>query len=1019
MKRAKRLTFKQRLLRNNDSISGIAASGIRWGFVVLALGVCLQLTLAAEKQTAVPKSPLSPEASLKQTVVHPDFEMQVVASEPNVINPVAVAFDETGVLWVVEMTDYPHGPKPGENPKSRIKLLRDKDQDGYYETATVFADKLLFATGVQPWKGGLIVTLAGKVQFMKDTNGDDKADVVETWFTGFKEENSQLRANHPTLGLDNHIYISNGLRGGSVIATHPEWQKKAKQVPINGLDFRFHPLSGKYESISGIGQFGLTFDDYGNRFVCTNRNPNKHIVLENRYLKRNPYLAVKSVYHDVSPDVEDSRVYAISRTWTTSTLHAGQFTAACGVTIYRGDLFPKGFYGNSFTCEPTANLVHRDVMTPMGATYDSKYGRDKVEFIASRDEWFRPVNMANGPDGALYLCDMYRAVIEHPQFMPAELKERSDLNDGIDRGRIYRIVPKNAKIDKSVYTSLNNATPEQLVTALGSKSAWQRETAARLIFEHQDTSIQPQLEQLVSNGKSAQARIQALWALEGLGKLSDAVLETALKDASQRVKEQAVRLSEPRLSKNSKLKEQVLSLVDSADGRLRFQLAISLGEAGDVSSMVDQLARLMLKGADDSWTRAAVLSSAPDQTVAIFKSFLKRLNAADARVSTHAGVTDAVREMTAVIGPRLKADEIEETLSLIARMDSDQQLVLQIAGFEGLGNSLRRRGKSISQYQTKLSEADQQQLKTFYQKLVDAAANPKTPLAQKLNAIGILQFVGFDMSGKTLLSLIQGAVSQEVKIAAIGAISPYSDQEIGVVLMDGFATQTPGMRRAILDAMLSNQDRTNLLLDAIEKDQIKISELGPSRSSRLQRHRNPEIKKRAAKLFAAAIPADRKKVLAAYQASLKLKANPLDGKQVFVKNCVTCHKIGDVGVNVAPDIGDSRTKTPEYLLTNILDPNRAIDANFFSYTIVTIDGVVHTGIISSDSGASITLTQPEGKTITVLKEEIDEMKSNGVSLMPVGLEKTINPQQMADLISFIKNWRYLSGQVPKDIAKPQ
>ena len=1019
MKRAKILALKPCLLSHNDSTPGTVFSRLRWGALALTIGVGLSLAQAAEQPAEIPKSPLSPEDSLKQTVVHPDFEMQVVASEPQVINPVAVAFDETGVLWAVEMTDYPHGPKPGEEPKSRIKLLRDKDQDGYYETATVFADKLLFATGLQPWKGGLIVTLAGKVQYMKDTNGDDKADLVETWFTGFEEENSQLRANHPTLGLDNHIYISNGLRGGTVIATHPEWKAKAEQVPISGLDFRFQPLTGKYESISGIGQFGLTFDDYGNRFVCTNRNPNKHIVLENRYLKRNPYLAVKSVYHDVSPDGEDSRVYALSRTWTTSTLHAGQFTAACGVTIYRGGLFPQGFYGNSFTCEPTANLVHRDVLTPLGATYSSKYGRDQVEFIASRDEWFRPVNLANGPDGALYLCDMYRAVIEHPQFMPEELKERSDLNDGIDRGRIYRIVPQGAKIDKNVYTSLKDATSEQLVAALSSENAWQRETAARLIFERQDAALQPLLEQLVSNGKTEQARIHALWALEGLGKLSDSVLETGLKDASQRVIEQAVRLSEPHLSKNAALKKQVLSLVDSADARLRFQLAISLGEADDVSSMVDQLASLMFKGANDSWTRAAVLSSAPDHTVAIFKSFLDQLKAAGTKSADPSELTDAVGEMAAVIGPRLKAEDIQEALSLIAGLDSSQSLALQIAGFEGLGNSLRRRGKAISQYQTELSAADQEKLKTFYGKIVAAAADPKTPLAQKLSAIGVLRYVGFEVSGKTLLSLIEGKSSQAVKIAAIGAISAYADDQIGAVLMKGFAKQTPGMRLAILDAMLSNLNRTSLLLDAIEQDQIKISELGPSRSTQLQRHRDAAIKKRAAALFAAAIPADRQKVLAEYQKSLQLKADPLHGKQVFVKNCVTCHKIGDIGVNVAPDIGDSRTKTPEYLLTNILDPNRAIDANFFSYTIITIDGVVHTGIITSDSGASITLTQPEGKTIVLLKEEIDEMKSNGVSLMPVGLEKTINPQQMADLISFIKNWRYLSGQVPKEIAKPQ
>ncbi len=1019
MKRAKILGFKQQPAGQSTSISGKVYSGLSCVGLMLAIGVSFSFAQAAEKPAPIPKSPLSPKESLKHTVVHPDFEMQIVASEPNIINPVAVAFDETGVLWAVEMTDYPHGPKPGEAPKSRIKLLRDKDQDGYYETVTVFADKILFATGVQPWKGGLIVTLAGKVQFMKDTNGDDKADVVETWFTGFKEQNSQLRANHPTLGLDNHLYISNGLRGGSVIATHPEWSKKAKQVPINGLDFRFHPLTGHYESISGIGQFGLTFDDYGNRFVCTNRNPNKHIVLENRYLKRNPYLAVKSVYHDVSRDGEDSRVYAISRPWTTSTLHAGQFTAACGVTIYRGSLFPKSFYGNSLTCEPTANLVHRDVMTPMGATYDSKYGRDQVEFIASRDEWFRPVNMANGPDGALYLCDMYRAVIEHPQFMPVELKERSDLDDGIDRGRIYRIVPKNAKIDKGVYTALKNAKPQQLVAALSSKNAWQRETAARLIFERQDASLQPQLEQLVSGGKIEQARIHALWALDGLGKLSDSVLITALKDKSQRVRGQAVRLSEPRMSQNMALKKQVLSLVDSADGRLRFQLAISLGESGDVSTVVGALAKLMLNGAKDTWTRSAVLSSTPEDTEAIFKSFLDQLTVAGKKQSSQPGISDAVREMAAVIGPRLKVDEIQKTLSLISGLDSNQYLGLQVSGFEGLGSSLARRGKSISQYQKGLSTDDQKKLNAFYQKIVDTAANPETPLAEKLSAIGVLRFVGFEASGKTLLSLIQDSPSQAIKMAAIGAISPYSDDQIGVVLMDGFAQQTPGMRRAILDAMLSNVNRTNLLLDAIEKDQIKISELGPSRSSRLSRHRDAKIKKRAAALFAAAIPADRKKILAAYQKSLKLKANPLHGKQVFIKNCVTCHKIGNIGVNVAPDIGDSRTKTPEYLLTNILDPNRAIDANFFSYTIITIDGVVHTGVISSDSGSSITLRQPEGKTVTVLKEEIEEMKSNGVSLMPVGLEKTINQQQMADLISFIKNWRYLDGQVPKEIAKPK
>jgi len=286
--------------------------------------------------------------------------------------------------------------------------------------------------------------LSGRVAWMRDTDGDGRADIDETWFSGFAEQNPQLRANHPTFALDNHIYIANGLRGGDVIARQEGWNKNAKPVSISGRDFRFDPMSGQYEAVSGNGQFGMAFDDFGNRFVCSNRNPCLHVVLEDRYLGRNPDLAVSAVAHDVSPAAEASRIFPISRAWTTSTLHAGQFTAACGVTLSRGDLLSAAYRGNSFTCDPTGNLVHRDILERNGATFRSRPARDGVEFLASPDEWFRPVNLANGPDGGLYVVDMYRAVIEHPDFVPDELKHRPDERFGDDRGRIYRIVPADA-----------------------------------------------------------------------------------------------------------------------------------------------------------------------------------------------------------------------------------------------------------------------------------------------------------------------------------------------------------------------------------------------------------------------------------------------------------------------------------------------------------------------------------------------------------------------------------------------
>jgi putative membrane-bound dehydrogenase-like protein len=381
-------------------------------FRILATIVLQVAFVAVGVSAEVPqvRSPVSPQESLAHFVVPPGLKVELAAHEPNVIDPIAIRFDELSRMWVVEMRDYPAGI-PGKKGGSRISVLEDADNDGCYETATVFAEGLPFATGLQPWKGGVFVTMAGRVAYMKDTTGDGKADVNETWYTGFAEGNTQLRANHPTLALDNHIYIANGLRGGTIAnAKRP----KDKPISISGMDFRFDPFTGKCDAVSGAGQFGLAFDDYGNRFVCSNRNPAIHIVLEDRYLQQNPLVAVDAVAHDVAKAGDESRVFPITRAWTTSNLHAGQFTAACGLKIYRGDALPSEFYGNIFVCEPTGHLVHREIMKPHGVTFTSHSPYEGAEFLASRDEWFSPVNLETGPDGALYVVDMYRAVIEHP-----------------------------------------------------------------------------------------------------------------------------------------------------------------------------------------------------------------------------------------------------------------------------------------------------------------------------------------------------------------------------------------------------------------------------------------------------------------------------------------------------------------------------------------------------------------------------------------------------------------------------
>ncbi|HEX3869060.1 MAG TPA: PVC-type heme-binding CxxCH protein, partial [Pirellulales bacterium] len=333
------------------------------GFLVAAL--------FAEGRAAEPAastkvhSPLATDEAVKRFVLAEGFKIELVAAEPDIADPVAARFDEDGRLWVVEMRDYPEGWPEGPAPRSRIVMLEDLDNDGRYETSHVFADKLLFATGVQPWKRGIIATVAGKIVYMKDTDGDGRADVMENWFEGFAQENPQLRANHPRFALDNRVYVATGLKGG---AAESKRTPGADAVPLRSRDFRFDPLGTMAEAITGPGQFGVTFDDYGNRFEVSNRNPLFQLVLADRYLERNPLFAVTDVKQDVAASGDASRVFAISQSWTTSILHAGQFTAACGTDIYRGDAL-AGCYGNSFTCEPTGNLVHREVLSPAGATF--------------------------------------------------------------------------------------------------------------------------------------------------------------------------------------------------------------------------------------------------------------------------------------------------------------------------------------------------------------------------------------------------------------------------------------------------------------------------------------------------------------------------------------------------------------------------------------------------------------------------------------------------------------------------
>jgi putative membrane-bound dehydrogenase-like protein len=966
---------------------------------------------------AEPKSPVAPADSLHWMVMQPGFQIELAASEPNVVDPVAMQFDEHGRMWVVEMGDY---PVSDDNPKSRIVVLEDKDSDGFFETSHVFAEKLLFATGVQPWQDGALVTVQGKLLMLRDRDGDLHCDSTEVWLDGFAMENPQLRANHPLLSNDGWLYIASGLRGGKITSMVPFGTKQTEPLDITNSDLRLNMIDGRLEAISGPTQFGHSIDSLGHRYGCSNRQPCFEVLSERHDLDRSPLAGLANPIHEVSPGDAASKVHPLVHAWTTSNLHAGQFTAACGVLVSQSPIFTNSKSNDSkeahvLTCEPTGSLVQRRSVARSDGFCSVFDQPDSQEWLASRDPWFRPVDLVEGPGGDIYIVDMYRAVIEHPDWVPVELKKRPDERYGDAHGRIYRATKRETPRTKQSgvkrpRVSLAHST--DLVAELRSSESWNRNTAARLLLQEPSSRGSSRVDALRKLAQSTDLEISqattatAVIVLGATGDLDDATIaQLLLGSAPERrtIGWNALR-NQATVSKSRWLDQAVLALaskestvdelraaawyVSSCDSNARASVQLKLAHACG-------LAVAMHSSDPYLWMAAAAACSdnLPNWLDACRIQFLERKQSTSLASATR----DAMIRLAskASLQSSLEWNEIWQRRCAddLANPRAEISSQLQLAILEGLLVS----GK------TPLSEIVEKPL------LAMAASDPDG--VRQRTALSLLAASRSDAAKRLSLQMLESADPSLCRVA-IKTSSAHNASELTAWMLSNFASCVPEVRNEIFASLRNNPMRLSRLVDRLESGSMSIKLLDAVQVQSLKSVTQPELSTRIANILANSVQSNRQQVIDEYTKVLgSVDSDPIRGKAIFAKNCSACHRLDSVGTVVGPDISDSREQTYDKLLIAILDPNRAIDANYFRYLARTEDGLVVEGLLRDANAQTITLQNQTG-SIVVQRSELEELKSSGVSLMPEGIEVQISHQEMADLLWYIKNWRYAAEGVP-------
>ncbi len=984
------------------------------------------------------QEPLEPSESIKHVVTPKGFHVELFASEPDLQGkPICMAWDERGRLWVCETYDYPNELQPKGQGRDRIRICEDTNGDGKADKFTVFAEKLSIPTSLSFYRGGVLVQDGTETVYLKDTNGDDKADERTVLVTGWAMGDTHGGVSNFQWGFDNWIWGMQGYNDSNPVALGKQQQRFRQGF------FRMRPDGSEVEFVRSTNNntWGLGLSEEGLVFGSTaNGNPSVFMPIANRYYERvkswTPSLTLSSI-------ADSNRFLPITDKVRQVDHHKG-YTAAAGHALYTARQYPEQYWNHvSFVTEPTGHLVATFILKPKGSGFAST---NPFNLFASDDEWTSPIMAEVGPDGNVWVIDWYNFIVQHNP-TPQGFKTgkgaayETKLRDK-KYGRIYRVVYDGVKPIKS--PNLAAATPDQMISALKHSVLLTRMHAQRLLVERGKADVAGKLIELVNDtsvdsiGLNTGA-IHALWTLHGLGQLdgkntaATTAVVKALKHPSAGVRRNALQVLPPTADSVNALLGAKLHLDSNPNVRLQALLALAdlpstpASGSATAESLVDPI-NLADKYMHDAAT-AAGAQSAADFLVALAAK--PNVNDDIANVASivagHYARGEDQSQIASVLAALEKAPPktIDAVLSgLESNWSADKKLTLTPAIETSLEKLIGLASSASSSSIVKLGNRwGSTKLAKYSEeiaaKLLEAIKSDKSDDKARIDAAK--RAVDFQPDSDTLvdsiLSAINPRLSPESARGVLSALRASRAPALGQKVVEKLPTMSPAAKREALTLLMARPALTSAFLDAVEAGKASLNDLALDQKQSLAAHPDKSVKDRAQKMLASggSLPsADRQKVLDEYASASHSKGDGTRGKEMFKQHCSKCHIHSGEGTAIGPDLTGMAVHPKEELLIHILDPSRSVENNFRAYTVLTADGLVLTGMLASESKTAIELFDAEGKKQAILREDIESLTASAKSIMPEGFEKTLNVQQMTDLLEFLTaRGKY----VPLDIAK--